>query len=96
MELLLGLHGTRRAGKGLNVVLSAWYGIAGPKGMPPKVSKKLNDVIYKMIQEPETVKMIESQGYRYELRPGEEFARFVRKRGKLVEEIIKEAGIPAN
>lgn len=82
--------------RGLNVVLSSWYGIAGPKGMPKEVSKKLNDAIYKVMKEPETIKVIESLGFRYEFRDSEEFTKFVKEREKLVERIIKEAGIPAN
>ena len=80
----------------IQVVLSAWYGIAGPKGMPQEVSRKLKEVIYKMIREAETIKVIESLGYRYEFRPSEEFTQFVKEREKLIEKIIKEAGIPVN
>jgi tripartite-type tricarboxylate transporter receptor subunit TctC len=79
-----------------DVVLSAWYGIAGPKGMPKEVSQKLKEVIYKILREPETIKTIESLGYRYEFRTGEELTQLVKERERLVERIIKEAKIPVN
>jgi tripartite-type tricarboxylate transporter receptor subunit TctC len=84
------------AERGFNVVLSAWYGIASPKGIPKEIFQKLKAAIYKNLQELETIKMIESLGYRYEFRTGEDLTQFVKEREKLVTRIIREAQIPVN
>ena len=81
--------------KGLPVVFSAWYGIAGPKGMPREVSQKLKDAIYKALKDPQIVQAIEGLGYRFEFRNSEEFTAFVKGYEELVKNIVKEANIPA-
>ncbi len=81
--------------KGIDVVFSAWYGIAGPKGMPRELSQKLKDAIYKVFKDPQVIQAIENLGYRFEFRNSEEFSIFVNEYESLVKRIVEEAKIPA-
>jgi len=80
--------------QGLNVVLSAWYGVAGPKGMPKEVSQKLKDSFYKALKDPQVIKDIEKIGMRYEFRNSEELTSYVNEYEKLVKMIVEEAKLP--
>ena len=80
--------------KGLDVVFSAWYGIAGPKGLPKEVSQKLKTVIYQTLKDPQVIQGIESLGFRFEFRNAEEFTNFVREFDSLVKKIVEEAKVP--
>jgi tripartite-type tricarboxylate transporter receptor subunit TctC len=80
--------------KGLDVVISGWYGIAGPKGMPKVVSQKLKNAIYKAIEDPEVNKALKTLGLRYIFLKSEEFTSFVKEYDKLIRTIVEEAKIP--
>ena len=80
--------------RGLEVVFSAWYGIAGPKGMPKEISGKLKEAIYKALQDPQVVQAIEGLGFRFEFRKSEDFTAFVGEFDSLVKKIAEEAKIP--
>jgi tripartite-type tricarboxylate transporter receptor subunit TctC len=82
--------------KGLNVVISAWYGMAGPKGMPKEVSQKLKDAVYKTLKDPQVINEIEKVGFRYEFRNSEDFTSYIREYEKLVKRIVTEAKIPVD
>jgi tripartite-type tricarboxylate transporter receptor subunit TctC len=82
--------------KGLDVVFSAWYGVAGPKALPNEVVLSLKNALYKAIQDPQVVKVVKSVGFRHEFRKNEEFTRFVKEYNTLVEMIVTEAKIPKN
>lgn len=34
--------------------VTLWYGIVGPKGMPPEVVKRLNEEVKRILERPET------------------------------------------
>ena len=82
--------------KGLNVVISAWYGMAGPKGMPKEVSQKLKEAVYKALKDPQVINEIEKVGLRYEFRNSEDFTSYIREYEKLVKRIVTEAKIPVD
>ena len=79
--------------KGLDVVFSAWYGIAGPKGMPKDVSDKLKEAIYRALHDPQVIQGVEGLGFRFEFRNSEEFTSFVGEFDTLVKKIVEEAKI---
>lgn len=41
--------------------ISAWYALAGPKGMPPDVVAKLNETLKALLQDPEVLKTLKVQ-----------------------------------
>ena len=81
--------------KGIDAVFSSWYGIAGPKGMPPETSATLKKAIYDALEKPEVKTAIERLGFKFEFRRSEEFTRFVKAFEAQVKSIVQEAGIEA-
>jgi tripartite-type tricarboxylate transporter receptor subunit TctC len=61
-----------------NVVSNSTRGIAGPKGMPEPVVKKLQDVLGKAMANPEHVKKMEDAGLTIRVMVGEEYAKYYR------------------
>jgi len=80
--------------KGYDVVYSAWYGIAGPKGMPDEVTQILEKAIYKALEDPKVIKAIKSLGFRFQFRKSEEFTRFIKQYTNLVQMVVRDAKIP--
>lgn len=58
------------------VISSSTRGIAGPKGMDPKVVKKLQDVFKKAMEDPEHVKKMEDVGLALKVMVGEEYQKY--------------------
>lgn len=79
--------------KGIDAVFSSWYGIAGPKGMPPETSTILKNAIYNALEKPHVKEAIERLGFKFEFRRSEEFTRFVKAFEAQVKTIVHEAGI---
>lgn len=61
------------------VISSSTRGIAGPKGMPQPVLKKLEEVLRKAMEDPEHVQKLESAGLAIKIMVGEEYARYYRE-----------------
>ena len=60
------------------VVSNSTRGIAAPKGTPPAVLKKLEEVLKKAMEDPEHVQKLESAGLAIKIMVGEEYARYYR------------------
>lgn len=60
------------------VISSSTRGIAGPKGMPEPVVKKLQDVLGRAMANPEHVKKMEDAGLAIKVMVGEEYAKYYR------------------
>ena len=58
------------------VISSSTRGIAGPKGIPQPVLKKLEEVLRKAMEDPEHVQKMESAGLAVKIMVGEEYARY--------------------
>jgi tripartite-type tricarboxylate transporter receptor subunit TctC len=58
------------------VISSSTRGIAGPKGMPPEVVKKLQDVFAKAMADPEHVAKMEAAGLGLKVMVGDEYAKY--------------------
>ena len=58
------------------VISSSTRGIAGPKGMDPKIVKKLQDVFKKAMEDPEHVKKMEDVGLAVKIMVGEEYQKY--------------------
>lgn len=62
-----------------SVVSSSTRGIAGPKGLPEAVVKKLQDVFRKAMEHPEHVKKMEDAGLGIRVMVGEEYDKYYRE-----------------
>jgi tripartite-type tricarboxylate transporter receptor subunit TctC len=61
------------------VISSSTRGIAGPKGIPQPVLKKLEEVLRKAMEDPEHVQKLEAAGLAIKIMVGEEYARYYRE-----------------
>jgi len=75
------------------MVFNVWYGIAGPKGLPENVSKKLQEAFGKASQDKTVAKMLHKLGYTEHYMPKMEFEKFVAKEVAKFKKIVKEANI---
>jgi tripartite-type tricarboxylate transporter receptor subunit TctC len=58
------------------VMSNSTRGIAGPKGMPEPVVKKLREVLSKAMEDPDHVAKLESQGLAIKVMVGDEYAKY--------------------
>jgi tripartite-type tricarboxylate transporter receptor subunit TctC len=61
-----------------SVISSSTRGIAGPKGLPEPVVKKLQDVFRKAMEHPDHVKKVEKAGLAIKVMVGDEYAKYYR------------------
>jgi tripartite-type tricarboxylate transporter receptor subunit TctC len=61
------------------VISSSTRGIAAPKGTPPAVIKRLEQVLKKAMEDPEHVKKLEEAGLGLRIMVGEEYAKYYRE-----------------
>jgi tripartite-type tricarboxylate transporter receptor subunit TctC len=61
------------------VISSSTRGIAAPKGTPPAVIKRLEQVLKKAMEDPEHVKKLEEAGLGLRVMVGEEYAKYYRE-----------------
>jgi len=79
------------AGSGWTV--SAWRGIAGPKGMPADVQQRLTAAVKKIWDSKEFKDFATSKGYGMEWAPSAEFATFMAKGDADMGVVMKAAGL---
>jgi len=70
-----------------------WHGIAGPKGVPEKISGKLKDAFSIAFQHKEVVEMLKKLGFTPNYRSADDFTKFVREDEEKFSKIAKEANI---
>jgi putative tricarboxylic transport membrane protein len=78
---------------GVSYSVSAWRGIAGPKGLPPEVSAKLIATIQKIADSKEWKDFAASRGYGTAWAPGPEFAAFMAKGDAAMGKTMKAVGL---
>ena len=71
----------------------AWYGLVGPKDMPPDVLKKISDEVAKASQTDAVKKIIEAQGGDLVAGSAKEFRDFIDAERKRYAEIVKASGM---
>ena len=74
----------------------AWYGLVGPKDMPPDVLKKISDEVAKASQTDAVKKIIEAQGGDLVAGSAKEFRDFIDAERKRYAEIVKASGMQVN
>lgn len=70
-----------------------WFGIFGPKGMDPALTKRINEAVAKALQEPEVAKRFVSTGNTIRVSTPEEFRELVHENRKKWAEVVKTAGL---
>ena len=71
----------------------AWYGVVGPKDMPPEILKKISDEVVKAIATEPVRRVIDSQGGDAVAGSPKAFADFIAAERKRYEPIVRAAGI---
>ena len=74
----------------------AWYGLVGPKDMPPDVLKKISDEVAEASQTDAVKKIIEAQGGDLVAGSAKEFKDFIDAERKRYAEIVKASGMQVN
>ena len=84
---------TMKQAAGSNWTVSAWRGIAGPKGLPKDVEQRLVTAIKKIWDSKEFKDFATSKGYGMEWAPQAEFAAYMAKGDKDMGEVMKALGL---
>ncbi|MFO1038092.1 MAG: tripartite tricarboxylate transporter substrate binding protein [Geminicoccaceae bacterium] len=86
---------TLKEATGLDWVLGAWRGFAGPKGLPPEVTDVLVPALSKTYESQEFKDFMGSRGFGTIYAPPAEFAEFMAKRDASLGEVMKSLGLAA-
>jgi tripartite-type tricarboxylate transporter receptor subunit TctC len=78
---------------GYGIVSNSPYGIAGPKGMDPRIAKVLHDAIRKAIDEPDFVKVMDRLDEVRWYLPGDEYAKYARETNAEQKSVIERLGL---
>ena len=78
---------------GYDVVVSPFTGIAGPRGMPPRVLETLRSAFQQVMEDPEFAQMIINSGENFDPRPGDEFFEIWRTSYEGFLEIVQRMGL---
>ena len=84
---------TMKEAAGSGWTVSAWRGIAGPKGMPADVQQRLTAAVKKIWDSKEFKEFATSKGYGMEWAPPVEFASFMAKGDADMGVVMKAAGL---
>ncbi len=75
--------------------VSNWIGLFAPAGTPPEIVKRVNAEVQKIMQSPEVVKRLETEGAKFLPMTAEQFADFQKAELLKWGKAIREAGIKA-
>lgn len=75
--------------------VTGWLGIVGPRGLPPAVITRLNTELNRIMQDPEMVARLASQGAEVVTGTPDEFGAYVRSEIARWAQVTREAGIRA-
>ncbi len=73
----------------------SWYGLWGPKNMPPELVAKIQERTAKVLAEPEVKQRLGVLGFEAKSSTPDAFARFIDKEMATYAKIIKDANIKA-
>ena len=72
---------------------ASWYGLWGPKDMPPELTKKLQDIVVKVVKEPDVKERLAKLGFESIGSTSTDFGAYIKSEMAKYEDIIKSAGI---
>jgi len=81
---------------GLDMVANSPFGIAGPKGMPPAVTRRLHDAFRKALEAPATRAMLERLNQESAYLDSEGYAAFARERYETARHQVQRLGLKPN
>jgi tripartite-type tricarboxylate transporter receptor subunit TctC len=73
---------------------AVWYGILGPRGMPPAVVSRLSTEIGKALATPQMISLIESLGAEPSYMPNEEFSANLKRSVTNVRKLVEHLNLP--
>lgn len=73
--------------------MNPWFGILGPKDMPAPVTKRLQEEVARVLQEPEVRKQLQQLGAEPVGSTPDSFAEHIKNEMKLYKGVIDAAGI---
>src|SRR5205085_2259529 len=73
--------------------VNGWYGLFGPAGMPPEITKKIGDTVARIVHTPEIKAKLLGLGLEPEGTTPEEFRRIIQSDLAVWKSIIKEGGV---
>jgi tripartite-type tricarboxylate transporter receptor subunit TctC len=79
--------------QGFDVQIESWQGMAGPKGMDPKVVARLEKALLDAMKNEGVIKKYESMGLDPVSMTGEEYGRAVRKGSEEIGKALKQLGL---
>ena len=71
----------------------AWYGLVGPRGLPPPVLKKLSEEVSRIIKAKTVTENLTAQGADPVGNSSAEFGAFIRAETKRYEKVVRDAGV---
>jgi tripartite-type tricarboxylate transporter receptor subunit TctC len=71
----------------------SWYGLWGPKNMPPDLVTKIQQQAAKALADPEVKQRLDMLGFNARPMPADEFAKFIDKEMAIYSKIISDANI---
>ena len=71
----------------------AWYGLVGPRGLPPPVLKKLSEEVSRIIKSKTVTENLTAQGADSVGNSPAEFGAFIRAETKRYEKVVRDAGV---
>lgn len=74
----------------------SWYGVWGPKGLPPEITAKLQTEMAKVVKQPDVKKRMSVIGFESVGSTADEFAKYIKNEMVKYEKIIKDANIKLN
>jgi tripartite-type tricarboxylate transporter receptor subunit TctC len=72
---------------------SSWYGLWGPKSMPPDLVTKIQEQTAKVLADPEVKERLSTLGFEARPMPADQFAKFIDKEMATYSKIISDANI---
>lgn len=72
---------------------TTWYGLAGPKGMPAAMARRMNEDINKVLAMPDVMEKFEQYGAEDGGGSAEKFAQFIQDEGRKWAKVVKDANV---
>jgi len=91
MEAFPNLPTVKEAG--YNVVLEKFRGLAGPKGLPPAITKIWDEAVPKLLADPEYQKLYKAESLVANAIPHDQYQGFIQNFGAATEAFLKESGV---
>ena len=74
------------------LVISSWYGVWGPPGLPDDITRQLAAAVEKAASSPDLVSRLEGLGLTTTFMKDAEFKTFIREESERVKELLRGAG----